>query len=107
MPFDALTQALALIPLLRGPVAERARKDPDLARQIRRAASSIALNLTEGRERVGRDRLHLYRVALGSASEVIAARSLAEGWGHVEAADLAEARAVLDRIRAMTWRLTR
>ena len=107
MPFDALTTALALIPHLRGPVAEIARRDPDLARQIRRAASSIALNLTEGRERVGGDRLHHYRIALGSASEVIAALSLAEGWGHVEAEELADARATLDRIRAMTWRLTR
>jgi four helix bundle protein len=107
MPFDALRLALALIALLKKPVAKIQIKDPDLARQIRRAASSIPLNLTEGRERVGRDRLHLYRIALGSASEVIAALGVAEGWGHVEPEDVAEPLAALDRIRAMTWRLTR
>ena len=60
--FDALNVALALISLLRRILAKIAAKDPDLARQIRKAASSIPLNLAEGRERAGRDRVHHYRI---------------------------------------------
>ena len=107
MPFDALTVAKELIPLLRGSVAAVAVNDSDLARQIRRAATSIALNLSEGRERAGRDRLHLYRIALGSAAEVVTALELASGWGYLEPDALAPALAALDRVRAMLWRLTR
>ena len=107
MPFDALTVALSLIPLLRKPVAAIARRDRDLARQLRRAASSIPSNVGEGRERQGADREHLYRVALGSAAEVGAALQVAVGWGYVEAADVAAVHVELDRVRAMLWRLTR
>jgi len=105
--FDALERALALISLLRRVLARIAAKDPDLARQIRKAASSIPLNLAEGRERVGRDRAHHYRIALGSTAEVAAALAVAERWGYVEAEDLAEALVAIDRVRAMLWRLTR
>jgi len=30
-----------------------------------------------------------------------------EAWGYVEAEELVEARAAIDRVRAMLWRLTR
>ncbi len=104
--FDALKLALALIALLRKVLAKIAARDQDLARQIRRAASSIPLNIAEGRERVGRDRPHHYRIALGSTAEVVAALRVAEGWGYVEPEDLVEVLAVIDRVRAMLWRLT-
>jgi len=105
--FDALKLAVALIKLLRRILAKIAGKDPDLARQIRKAASSIPLNLAEGRERVGRDRAYHYRIAFGSTAEVAAALAVAESWGYVEAEDLGEALEAIDRIRAMLWRLTR
>ena len=54
-----------------------ARRDADLAKQMRRAATSIPLNIAEGRERVGRDRLQHFRIALGSSAEVGAALA---GW---------------------------
>ena len=59
------------------------RQDRDLARQIRRAASSIALNLAEGNGRIGKDRLHCFRIARGSALEVQAGLRLAVAWGYV------------------------
>jgi len=71
--FDALRLALALVSLLPRILAKVVAKDPDLARQIRKAASSIPLNLAEGRERAGSDRVHYYRIAFGSTAEVAAA----------------------------------
>ena len=64
MPFDLLTVAMSLCSLMRGPLEKIARRDRDLARQIRRATSSIPLNVAEGRQRAGRDREHLYRVGV-------------------------------------------
>jgi len=53
--------------------AERiGRKDPDLARQLRRAAASVPLNLAEGSGSLGRNRRARYANALGSAYEVVA-----------------------------------
>ena len=68
MPFDAFDVALDMIRRLREPLAAITERDPALAQQLRRAAASVPLNLSEGRRRQGRDRLHLWRVAAGSAS---------------------------------------
>ena len=38
--------------------------------QLERAVLSIALNLSEGSGRSGKDRVHLFRVAFGSCKEV-------------------------------------
>mgnify|MGYP001385525039 CR=1 FL=1 len=107
MAFDALEVSLALIPSLRGPVDRLGRVDADLARQVRRAASSIALNVAEGRRRRGGDRLHLWRVAAGSAAEVGTALRVAAGWGHVDEAEIGDALALVDRLLAMLHRMTR
>ena len=77
-----------------------------MARQIRKAAQSIPANLAEGRKRVGRDRLHLFRVANGSAAEVKVTLQSAEAWGFVGVAALTKPLELLDRVLAMTWRLT-
>ena len=42
----------------------------ELARQIRRAATSVPANVAEGHERRGRGYLHHVRIALGSLSEL-------------------------------------
>ncbi len=97
----AVQAATALRPLL----DTINRRDPDLCRQIRRAASSVAMCLDEGSQRIGRDRLHLYRVAAGSAAEVRTALTLAATWGYVSADQAAPARTLLDRVVAILWRL--
>jgi four helix bundle protein len=106
MPFDAFDVALEMIRHLRQPLAAITRRDPSLAQQLQRAAASVPLNLSEGRRRHGRDRIHLWRVAAGSADEVVAGLRVAEAWGHVDATSIAPALNLCDRILAMLWRLT-
>ena len=106
MPFDAFDLALEMIRPLRQPLTAITERDPSLAQQLRRAAASVPLNLSEGRRRLGRDRLHLWRVAAGSADEVVASLRVAEAWGHVDAASIAPALGLCDRVLAMLWRLT-
>ncbi len=104
--FEALEVALQALRSLRGVVETVGRKDRALEQQLRKALSSVPMNLGEGRQRTGRDRLHLYRVAAGSADEVCVALRVAEAWGYVEIDDVAEGLELLDRVLAMTWRLT-
>ncbi|MBI5480710.1 MAG: four helix bundle protein [Deltaproteobacteria bacterium] len=106
MAFDALDTAVRLVAALREPLGRVQQHDRDLASQARRAASSVALNLGEGQRRGGRDRLQHFRIAAGSAAEVGVALRVAVEWGFLDGAGLAEARGLLDRVLAMTWRLT-
>jgi len=106
LSFDALQYTLDAIRHLRQPLATIAQRDPDLARQLRRAAASIALNLSEGLQRAGKDRLHLWRVAAGSAAETVTCLRVAEAWGDLDEPAVTAPLALLDRVRAMLWRLT-
>jgi len=45
------------------------RRDPDLARQGRRAVMSVPLNVSEGSSQPGKRRAYHYRIAIGSARE--------------------------------------
>jgi len=49
---------------------------------------------------------HLWRIAAGSADEVVASLRVAEAFGHLEPAATASALALGDRVLAMLWRLT-
>ncbi len=106
MAFQAFEIALDAIAQLPQPLATIAQRDPDLARQIRRAAASMALNLSEGCRRQGRDRLHLWRVAAGSADEVVAALRVARAFRIVSADAVAPVLERCDRVLAITWTLT-
>ncbi len=61
------------------------RKDTDLGRQLRRAASSVVLNLAEGSGSFGAVRTQRYRTALGSARETLACLKTAEAFGYIGA----------------------
>lgn len=77
-----------------------------LADEIGRAAESIALNVSEARQRAGLDRADLFRRAAGSASELTTALRIARARGYITAADYETVDAALDIVRAMLWRLT-
>jgi four helix bundle protein len=77
-------EMLDAIATMRPMVAAIERRDPDLGRQLRRAASSVVLNVAEGSGSFGRVRLQRYRTALGSARETLACLRTAAAWGYVE-----------------------
>ena len=88
------------------PLIERIeRRDRSLADQARRAAQSVMLNVREGNRRAGRDRLHSFRIAAGSADEIVGALDVAEVFGYLGPADVAAALGLADRVLAMLFRL--
>jgi four helix bundle protein len=106
--FDAYDVALEIVAAV-APLVDRVRRrDPDLGRQLRRALSSIPLNLAEGRRRQGKDRQYHYTIAAGSADEVASSNALdvaaLSGW--LEGRAIQPALSLLDRELAMLWRLT-
>jgi four helix bundle protein len=106
MRFRAFDVSLQLVRSLRNVVEVIARHDAGLADQVRRAAASAPLNLSEGWRRVGKDRHHHFRVAAGSTDEGVAALRVAEAWGWVDAADIDAPLALADSVLAMCWRMT-
>ena len=105
--FEALEMSLKVLERL-APVETRIRrKSASLARQLANASESVALNLGEGRRRCDGDKRRHFEIAAGSASEVTVALRIAVAKRYITAAEAADVDAVLDRVRAMLYRLTR
>ena len=75
--------------------------------QILKAAESVVLNVAEAHPTTGRDRARRFRIAANEASECGAALDLLEIRGDLAGATLPALRQLLDRVRAMLYRLSR
>jgi four helix bundle protein len=104
--FVAFEVALEVIRSLRGVVAVARRHNRKVADQIVDASSSSAANLAEGNRRIGRDRLHFFRIAAGSADETRAHLRVALAWGWVTDNDIERTLQLLDRELGLIWGLT-
>jgi four helix bundle protein len=80
---------LEVIATIRPVVVAIERHDRDLACQLRRAASSVVLNLAEGSGSFGGIRTQRYRTALGSAREAWSCLRVAEAAGYIGALPIA------------------
>jgi four helix bundle protein len=107
MRFETLELALEVVRCLRPAIAPLRGRDAALFEQIRAAASSLCLNLAEGNRRSGLDRKRVFRIAAGSADEARTALEVAVAWGDLGSERIAPALALLDRVLAMLWKLTR
>lgn len=107
MAFQVEDMALELIGALRPLMPQIKRCDRSLADQLTRAASSVALNIAESNYSDPGNRKARLFTAAGSANETRAALRVAVAWGYcrLEAAD--SAIALVDRIVAILWKLTR
>ena len=79
------------------------RRDTDLARQMRRAAASVALNTAEGMGSLGGHKRQRYQTALGSAREVMACVDVAKAMRYVGDVDAA----ILDQMDHVVATLSR
>ncbi len=104
MRFLAYDLSLEIICGLRQPFAIIRRNDASLAKQGRDAVNSIAINIAEAGGRIGGDRLHLFRIALGSLREVGAVLDVAAAHGWLPSPSLAAQR---DRLGGMLFSLQR
>jgi len=91
---------LGVLRELRPVIAAIESHDRDLAKQLKRASTSIALNCSEGSGSHGGTRRERYRNALGSARESGACLDAALALGYVEVLD-AGLLDKLDHVRAM------
>ncbi len=105
MRIDAHELALLIIALLRKILPAIRTRDSKLTNQLRDAGSSVALNLGEGSRRRGRDRLHFFTIAAGSAEEVRTALRVAVAWGYTSESSVREVLEHIDRLQRILWKL--
>ncbi len=98
--------ALEVITSLKPLMPRIGRHDRALAQQLRRASSSIALNICEAHHSDPGNRRARFHTAAGSASESRGALQVALAWGYLDDAQAQPALALLDRAIAMLWKLT-
>jgi len=79
--FDTLEMSLMVLERLAPLEPKLRQRRKSLADEGGRAAESIALNVSEARQRAGLDRADLFRRAAGSASELTTAVRIAQARG--------------------------
>ena len=102
-----LDDAVRIVELVRPTIEVVARHDRDLASQLRRALSSIALNIAEGFGANAGNRRLRFDSALGSLYEAVAGIRIAAAWGHISTESSSAALAALDRLGARLYGVAR
>ena len=74
---------LETVGMLRNEMEVIGRRDPDLENQMRRAAASMALNVSEGSYSRGRNAQLRFHTALGSARETLACVEVGVALGYL------------------------
>ena len=97
------TVILEVVAELKPVVGQIERCDADLARQMRRAMCSVALNTAEGMGSRGRLRKVRYHTALGSMQETMACVEVGTALGYIGGCD----EGVADRMRRIIGTLVR
>jgi len=98
-------EVLAVVREMRDVLVEVERRDADLARQMRRAAASVALNIAEANGSRGGNRRVRFSTALGSMRETLAGLQVAGAFGYVEVSETLPRK--IDRICAALYSLAR
>src|SRR4051812_44293103 len=102
-----LDQVLQLITQAQPLVDVIVRRDRDLASQVRRPLSSVALNVCEGcGSAAGNARLR-FESARGSLYEAEAGLRVAVAWGYLSSEDCAPVLAAMDRLGGRRFGLSR
>lgn len=104
MTLIAYQVAVELVTELRPIVQALQKHDSNLADQMKRAATSVLLNLAEGQRRLRGNKQRAYEIAHGEAREVLACLDCAAAWGYV--IDARAPRAKLDHLLSLCWGLT-
>jgi four helix bundle protein len=96
-------EVVAMVGRVVGPIG---RHDRELVSQLKRAASSVPLNIAEGLGHSGGNRELRFRTALGSAREVQACLEVAKAWGYLGRESDAVVAEVI-HLNCMLYKLTR
>ena len=104
--FEAFEMAMVVLERLEKIEPKIRKRRKSLADQIARSSEGIPLCLAEGNVRTGLDKPDLFRRALGSAKELTAGLMVAKMRRYISEDEFAWVDEPLDRVRAMTWRLT-
>ena len=105
MAFRVYDDALAMVRLAYRAADVIERKDPDLARQLRRSSSSVPLNVGEGNYSRKGNRAVRFHSALGSANEARCTVQVAQAVGMLD--EERRLLGLLDRVVGALWKLTR
>jgi four helix bundle protein len=97
--------ALEIVALVARLAREVKRHDPDLARQMKRASTSIPLNLAEGEYSRGGNQLARFQDAMASANETTACVESSIAAEYIRADEQVELLDKLDHVVATTWKL--
>jgi len=107
MALQVAALSLEMVAALRPLVGRIRRHDRSLADQLVRAASSVALNIGEAEFSDPGNKRARFFTAAGSANESLAALRVAVAWGYFAEGEAEAAEALLRRVLAILWRLTR